>query len=125
MARVSWTPQALEDLEAICIFIARDAPQYARLFAARAFQIADRLTDFPFSGRVVPEIGREDVREIIFGNYRIIYRVLGDEVEILTIHHGGRLLKGIHPPDCTLKVDVGRSKSLGTANKTRLCWKLT
>jgi toxin ParE1/3/4 len=41
----------------------------------------------------VPELGRKDIREIIHGNYRIIYRVLPGEVEILTIHHGARLLR--------------------------------
>jgi addiction module RelE/StbE family toxin len=90
MAKVTWTEQALEDLEAICLFIARDAPRYAELFADQVFKATDRLEDFPLSGRVVPEFGREDIREIIFGNYRIIYRVLTKEVEVLTVHHGAR-----------------------------------
>jgi addiction module RelE/StbE family toxin len=92
MAKVTWTEQALEDLEAICLFIARDAPRYAELFADQVFKATDRLEDFPLSGRVVPEFGREDIREIIFGNYRIIYRVLTKEVEVLTVHHGARVL---------------------------------
>jgi toxin ParE1/3/4 len=92
MAKVTWTEQALEDLEAVCLFIARDAPRYAELFADQVFKVTDRLEDFPLSGRVVPEIGREDIREIILGNYRIIYRVLPEEVEILTVHHGAREL---------------------------------
>lgn len=65
MAKVTWTEQALEDLEAICLFIARDALRYAELFADQVFKATDRLEDFPLSGRVVPEIGREDIREII------------------------------------------------------------
>lgn len=47
MVKISWTEQALEDLEAICIFIARDAPRYAELFAQRAFAVTDYLVDFP------------------------------------------------------------------------------
>jgi len=47
---------------------------------------------------MVPEVGREDIREFIVQGYRIIYRVLADEVEILTVHHGARLLQGFEPP---------------------------
>jgi len=73
MAQVSWTSQALDDVEAICLFIARDAPRYAEVFADRVFRVTDRLARFPRSGRVVPEIGREDIREIIVQSYRVIY----------------------------------------------------
>lgn len=58
--------QALEDLEAICLFIARDAPQIAAVFAGRAFRATDRLADFPYSGRIVPELNMEHIREIIW-----------------------------------------------------------
>ncbi len=98
MAQVSWTDQALDDLDSICLFIARDAPRYSELFAARVFRATDRLVDFPRSGRIVPEVGREDIRELIVQGYRIIYRVLADAVEILTVHHGARLLQGFEPP---------------------------
>lgn len=93
MVKVSWTDQAIEDLKAICIFIARDVPRAANIFADKIFLVTDRLADFPLLGRIVPELGREDIREIIHSNYRIIYRVLTGEVEILVIHHGARLLK--------------------------------
>jgi addiction module RelE/StbE family toxin len=92
MVKITWTDQALEDLEAICLYIARDALQYAKIFAIRAFEATDRLEKFPLSGRIVPEVGHEDIREIILGNYRIIYRIIPKEVEILTVHHGSRLL---------------------------------
>ncbi|MBI3007101.1 MAG: type II toxin-antitoxin system RelE/ParE family toxin [candidate division NC10 bacterium] len=72
MAQVSWTSQALDDVEALCLFIARDAPRYAEVFADRVFRVTDRLARFPRSGRVVPEIGREDIREIIVQSYRVI-----------------------------------------------------
>jgi len=92
VVKISWTEQALEDLEAICLFIARDAPRYAAVFTDQVFVAVDRLQKFPLSGRVVPELEREEIREIIFKNYRIIYRVHREEVEILTIHHGAKLL---------------------------------
>jgi toxin ParE1/3/4 len=92
MAAVTWTDQALDDLDAVCLFIGRDAPRYAEVFAARVFRTTERLAAFPQSGRVVPEFGREDVRELIVQSYRVIYHVLPDEVEILTVHHGARPL---------------------------------
>jgi plasmid stabilization system protein ParE len=88
----------LDDLEAVCLFIARDAPQYAQVFATRVFRATDRLEDFPQMGRVVPEINRDDIREVIVQSYRIIYRLLPDEVEILTVHHGARTLERFEPP---------------------------
>ncbi|MFQ5639358.1 MAG: type II toxin-antitoxin system RelE/ParE family toxin [bacterium] len=92
MARITWTDQALEDLDAICEFIARDAPRYAQVFADRIFESVERLESFPKSGRMVPELEIETLREIIFGNYRIVYRITDNEVEILTVFHGSKLL---------------------------------
>jgi toxin ParE1/3/4 len=92
VARVGWTPQSLADLEAICLFIARDAPEMARVFADRAFRATDRLTDHPGLGRIVPELSQAHLREVLLGNYRIIYRLRDDVVQVLTVHHGARLL---------------------------------
>jgi toxin ParE1/3/4 len=92
MAEVAWTPQALDDLEAVCLFIARDSPEMAAVFADRAFRATDRLADYPRSGRVVPELRNDVIREIIVGNYRLIYRIRRDVAEILTVHHAARRL---------------------------------
>src|SRR5262245_53931345 len=92
MAKVRWTPQAANDLEAICLFIARDAPSFASVFAQQAFDVTDRLARFPESGRVVPEINNPSIREIILGKYRLIYRIRSGDVQILTVHHGAREL---------------------------------
>ena len=92
MARLIWTTQALEDVEAICQFIARDAPRYAQVFATQVFEAVERLQTFPKSGRSVPEVGQENIREIIHGNYRIIYRLTNDVIQILTVYHSSRLL---------------------------------
>lgn len=92
MAQVRWTLQALDDLEAICLFIARDAPRIAAVFADRAFRVTDSLGEHSRLGRIVPELGIETIREIILGNYRIIYRIREEEVQVVTIHHGARLL---------------------------------
>lgn len=92
MARLIWTTQALEDVEAICQFIARDAPRYAQVFATQVFEAVERLQTFPKAGRSVPEVGQENIREIIHGNYRIIYRLTNDVIQILTVYHSSRLL---------------------------------
>jgi addiction module RelE/StbE family toxin len=92
MAQVEWTPQALDDLDAICLFIARDAPQVAAVFADRAFRATDRLANYPRSGRIVPELAVENMREIILGNYRLIYRIRQDQVQVVTVHHAARRL---------------------------------
>jgi addiction module RelE/StbE family toxin len=92
MAEVRWTPQAADDLEAITDFIAADSPQYASLFAIDVLNAVERLQVFPRSGRVVPEVHAPDIREIVLGNYRIVYRIRADFVEILTVWHGSRLL---------------------------------
>jgi plasmid stabilization system protein ParE len=65
---------------------------YARLLAQRIVDASVRLADFPDSGRVVPELQDEDVREVIVRSYRVMYRVLPEEVEVVAVLHGARLL---------------------------------
>lgn len=94
MAEVRWTDQALNDIENIAEFIAKDSETYARIQVERFFEETEILESFPLSGRIVPELKDETIREIIFGTYRIIYRIFSNKaVDILTIHHGSRLLK--------------------------------
>ena len=93
MVEIRWTPQAFNDLEAIADFISRDSPHYARLFVMEVLLSVERLGDFPKSGRVVPELKKPSVREIILGNYRIVYRLKGSLVELLTVYHGAKLLR--------------------------------
>ena len=92
MAQVTWTPQGADDLETITEFIAVDSPHYASLFAMDVLAAVERLAVFPQSGRIVPELNAPEIKEILFGTYRIVYRVKGDLVEILTVCHGARLL---------------------------------
>ena len=92
MAEVRWTPQASDDLEFITDVIAQDSIPYACLFASDVLAAVERLERFPSMGRVVPEIDSPNVRELILGDYRIIYRNRGELVEILTVYHGKRLL---------------------------------
>ena len=87
-----WTPQAADDLEAITDFIAADSPHYASLFAMDGLAAVERLAALPCLGRIVPELNDARIREIPLGSYRIVYRVNDDLIEILTVHHGARLL---------------------------------
>ena len=91
MTPVRWTPQALEDLEAIRAYVSRDSVPYAALLIERLFAAVDRLEVFPESGRIVPEFQRRDLREVILGSYRIVYRLHADRAVILTVFHGARL----------------------------------
>jgi len=90
VTRVRWTSQAADDLQAIYDFIARDSPHYAQLTVEGILAVIDRLEQFPLMGRLVPERGREDLRELIKPPYRIVYRV-GEVVKILTIFRASRL----------------------------------
>lgn len=91
MAEVRWTPQASDDLEAIAEFISLDSPHYASIFVLDVFQAVERLELCPDSGRIVPEINERFIRELILGNYRIVYRTTATAVEVLTVYHSARL----------------------------------
>jgi len=89
--RLRWTLQAADDLAAIKEFIGRDSAIYARQVVERLYEAVSELSAFPDIGRIVPERGQSDIREILRPPYRIVYR-RGDEIiEILTIHHSSRV----------------------------------
>ena len=90
MAFVTWTDNALEDVEAICFYIARNSPGAAEVFADSLFAASRQLEQFPRMGRRVPEVLHGEVRELILGNYRLAYRIVGDEVQVLTVYHSAR-----------------------------------
>ncbi len=97
MGKLTWSPQALDDLESICEYIARDSDRYAKLFAQRVIALAESIPQQPLLGAVVPEYQEEGLRERLFQNYRIVYRVCADAVEIVAITHAARLLPPEHP----------------------------
>lgn len=93
-SKIYWTRQAQEDLRAIRAHIARDAPATAAAYVQKLRTSVGRLAQFPFSGEVVPEFKREDLREILQGNYRVIYRVKQNRIDIVAVFHGSRILDG-------------------------------
>ena len=90
-AQINWTSQAATDLKDIFDYISRDSPRYAYQQIAAIRQAVHILKKQPFAGRVVPEYDLLSVREIIRGNYRIIYAtVLPGRIDILAVHHGAK-----------------------------------
>lgn len=94
MTVVRWTDQAVEDLRSIRLFIERDSPRYGRLVAEHLYDATSQLELFPYSGRMVPELNREDMRELIVGDYHIVYRIHDEVVLLLTIYRSSRLFPG-------------------------------
>ncbi len=93
MARVVWSSVAHDDLRALVSFIKADSPGYAQTFGLRIRQRVEQLHHLPESGRKVPEDQTGTYRELIEGNYRIVYRVDDDTVTVVTLVHGARLLR--------------------------------
>jgi toxin ParE1/3/4 len=92
VSRIHWTPLASEDLASIHQYISRDSTAAAQTVVVRLFAAIEQLADFPQSGRVVPEFGRPELRELVRGSYRIVYRVRDAGVQLIRIHHAARPL---------------------------------
>ncbi len=90
--RIIWSPLAVERAAEIAEYISRDNPTAAEKWIETVFSKVEQLKSFPESGRIVPEINSKDFRELIYGNYRIIYREKKTQVSLLTIRHGKQIL---------------------------------
>lgn len=91
MAKVRWSKDAIENLKDIKHFISEDSLTYASIFIERIFELVEHLEVFPEIGRKVPETNNPGVREIIYKNYRIVYQLKDDYLEIIAVFHGSRL----------------------------------
>ena len=94
MVKIIWTKRSLTDLKSIAEYISRDSDKYASLTIERILDVIVHLENNPRIGRMVPESGRDDqIREMISGYYRIIYKITSPLiVHILTIHHSSKRL---------------------------------
>lgn len=90
--RVHWTNNALKHLLDIYEYISQNSPFYAQRIVDRLTKRSEQIASFPMSGRNVPEYLAEDVRELIEKPYRIIYRIKPDQIDVLAVVHGARLL---------------------------------
>lgn len=85
--KVYWTPEARERLRDIEAYIAQDAPKVARQVVERLLERSMQLNVAPESGRRVPEYPEADLRELLVRPYRVIYRIVEDQVEVLSVMH--------------------------------------
>ena len=90
--KIVWSPLAIDKTSEIAEYISKDKPSVAKNWVNKIFQKVDILKSTPELGRVVPEIERKDIRELIFGNYRIICRIGKTSISILTIRHSKQIL---------------------------------
>ena len=91
--RLVWTKEELLCLREVEEDISRDNSIAAANFVDKLISLAETIVDNPKKGRVVPELSLENIREILYGNYRIVYLVKKNSLEILTVFEGHQLLK--------------------------------
>jgi addiction module RelE/StbE family toxin len=89
---VVWSPEALEDVEAIAVYIARNSGFYAAAVVEKLLAAASGLCVFPKASRIVPELDQADVRECFVYSYRLIYQIEEARILIIAVVHGKRLL---------------------------------
>ena len=87
-----WSPQARMDAIEYAKHIAKDKPHAAADWLDSVNEKADLAARFPQSGRVVPEFGREELRQLIVASHRLIYRVKANGVEIVRVFHTAKML---------------------------------
>jgi len=93
--QIVWSPEAVADVEAIASYIARDSAAYAQAVVEKILETARQVCEFPFLGRMVPELAQETIRERFVYSYRLIYRIRNDTITIAAVIHGRRLLRSI------------------------------
>ncbi|MBA7666591.1 hypothetical protein ES703_74672 [subsurface metagenome] len=92
MVEIEWSPIAENDLNEIIDYIAQDSLEYALSFYDLVREKVKVLTQFPKIGRKVPELDDPNIRELILRNYRIVYRIFEEKVQIIRVLHGSRIL---------------------------------
>jgi toxin ParE1/3/4 len=90
--KIQWAPLAIERIAEIAAYIAEDNPTAAEKWIRDAFARVGQLGKSPQSGRQIPETPRKDIRELVWGNYSIIYRIDSRQVSILTVRHTKQIL---------------------------------
>jgi toxin ParE1/3/4 len=83
-----WSPDAIEDIEAIAAYIERDSPWYAKAVVSKLIETAEAIPEYPQLGRIVPELGDPNIRECLVHRYRLIYRLEENRAVIAAVIHG-------------------------------------
>ncbi|MBK1633701.1 type II toxin-antitoxin system mRNA interferase toxin, RelE/StbE family [Thiohalocapsa halophila] len=92
---VIWAAEALDDIDAIAAYIARDSLVLARRVVSAFFECSDLLLTQPRMGRMVPERQDENIREHFVYSYRLIYALAGEDIHVLAVIHGRRSLESL------------------------------
>lgn len=91
MVQIKWLKDAKLDLKEIYEYIAIDSKRYARFQVEKIILATAIIKTQPEIGKVVEEIELPNIRELVEGNYRIIYRIIDIKtIHILLVHHGAR-----------------------------------
>ena len=90
--KIFWSPLAIDRSSKIVDYIAQDKPSAAEKWISTVFSKVEQLKSSPEIGRIVPELNNAQFRDIIYGNYRIIYRIEKKQISVLTIRHGKQIL---------------------------------
>lgn len=90
--KIIWSPLAIDRALEIAEYIAQDKPDAAEKWINTVFSKVEQLKSSPEIGGIVPEIRNDQFRELIYGNYRIVYRIEKEQISILTIRHGKQIL---------------------------------
>ncbi|MEB3340706.1 type II toxin-antitoxin system RelE/ParE family toxin [Okeania sp.] len=90
--KVVWSSKAIDDVDAIASYIARDSVSYAAAVVHRIINVTKNLIQHPLEGEVVEEFGDNGYRQGYAYSYRVLYKVRGDLVIVAAVIHGKRLL---------------------------------
>jgi toxin ParE1/3/4 len=85
--KIAWTEDAISSFQDVVKYIAEDSVFYASNFAKKILVLVEKLKDFPAIGRIVPEYSNPEIRELIYQNYRIVYKISEKVVYLLLITH--------------------------------------
>ena len=100
MVKVIWTDNAIQDLNDIGDYIAKDSERYVQIAVQRLFESVDILQNFPKTGKMVPELEDDSIRELIRGSFRIVYQIIDNlHIDILTVHNCARLIDNTYDFD--------------------------
>ncbi len=93
--KVKWSPEALEDVESIAQYIARDSQFYARSTVSKILDFSDSIAKFPQVGRIVQEFNDKTIRERLVYSYRLVYKIERFRILVIAVIHDKRLFNSI------------------------------
>ncbi len=93
--KVVWSPEAVEDIRLIAEYIERDSGFYSRAVVRKILDVSRSIINLPLRGRVVPEVGDDNIRELFVYSYRVIYQIQKSQILIVAVIYGKRLFENI------------------------------